>query len=398
MNDIEVKYCGETITTLDSQGEKVLNTSGKYLSDNIKVKYNKDIIVPSKDVNFYDYDGKILYSYSYNDFMNLSEFPPNPKHQGLTAQGWNWSLQDAKNQLAVSGILDIGQNYITTDGKTRVYISLKDLGRMSPKIYWNQTVANGVTVDFGDGSAPQTVAGTGLKSLTHLYSSIGDYIITLNVTSGTMLIGGTSSSSAIISGSPVVPYRNIVTKVEIGKDASLNTYAFYCMYLLRSVSIPSTITSITSFYGCYSLPFIAIPSNCTSIANTAFRGCFSMPTISIPKGLQTLGQNAFYNDYCLSRIALPRILSINSSTLYSCTGLRKLVIPSSVTSIGAGAFSNCTGMAEYHFKSLTPPTLADSTVFTNIPNDCKIYVPIASLETYKTGNVWSDFQSYIMGE
>ena len=62
-----------------------------------------------KDVNFYDYDGTIVNSYTATEFANLSAMPDNPSHDGLTAQGWNWSLSDAKSYVASYGELDVGQ-------------------------------------------------------------------------------------------------------------------------------------------------------------------------------------------------------------------------------------------------------------------------------------------------
>ena len=58
-----------------------------------------------KDVNFYDYDGTRLYSYSAADFAALDALPANPSHDGLTAQGWNWTLADAKTYVATYGEL-----------------------------------------------------------------------------------------------------------------------------------------------------------------------------------------------------------------------------------------------------------------------------------------------------
>lgn len=42
-----------------------------------------------KDVDFIDYDGTLLYSYSADEFLEMTELPPNPSHDGLVAQGWN---------------------------------------------------------------------------------------------------------------------------------------------------------------------------------------------------------------------------------------------------------------------------------------------------------------------
>lgn len=101
-----------------------------------------------KDVNFYDYNGTIVNSYTASEFANLSELPANPTHEGLTAQGWNWSLADAKTHVALYGKLDIGQMYITSDGKTRLYISLPE-GRTSPilQLYLNDN--SELDIDWG---------------------------------------------------------------------------------------------------------------------------------------------------------------------------------------------------------------------------------------------------------
>jgi len=60
------------------------------------------------DVMFYDYDGSVVTGYSAADFANLTELPANPTHEGLTAQGWNWTLADAKTYVAKYGKLNIG--------------------------------------------------------------------------------------------------------------------------------------------------------------------------------------------------------------------------------------------------------------------------------------------------
>ena len=35
------------------------------------------------DVNFFDYDGTLLYSYTWEEAKNLTELPPLPKHEGF---------------------------------------------------------------------------------------------------------------------------------------------------------------------------------------------------------------------------------------------------------------------------------------------------------------------------
>lgn len=86
-------------------------------------------------VRFYDFDGTIVAQYTRSAFINLSAMPANPTHAGLTSQGWNWSLADAQAYVAEFGGLDIGQMYCTTDGKTKLYITIENTSRMTLPLY-----------------------------------------------------------------------------------------------------------------------------------------------------------------------------------------------------------------------------------------------------------------------
>lgn len=78
--------------------------------------------------------------------------------------------------------------------------------------------------------------------------------------------------------------------------------------------------------------------------------------------------------------------------------LTNLTIPSSVTHIDGGAFNFCTAMAFYDFTSHTAvPTLAATSAFANIPEDCVIRVPAALAEEWKSAENWSTYADYIVG-
>jgi hypothetical protein len=184
-----------------------------------------------KDVNFYDYDGTIVDSYTAAEFANLTAMPNNPTHDGLTAQGWNWSLQDAKTYVASYDKLNIGQMYITSDGKTRLYITLTE-GRTSPILKLTLTSGSEVDVDWGDGTSHETLSGSGdMTTNRHEYASTGSYVISITVISGSITVpqyvlsNGNSST-----GSPDKAYMNAIKKIEIGSSVtSIESNAFdYC--------------------------------------------------------------------------------------------------------------------------------------------------------------------------
>lgn len=81
-----------------------------------------------KDVNFIDYDGKNLYSYTAQEALNLSELPelPNRSSEGLTCQEWNYTLEQVKSNVNSCGKCTVGATYTTTDGKTHLFITIRD--------------------------------------------------------------------------------------------------------------------------------------------------------------------------------------------------------------------------------------------------------------------------------
>lgn len=120
------------------------------------------------DVNFYDYDGTLIDSYTKDKFLTLTEMPENSTHEGLIAQGWNWDLIDAKNYVEEYGMLDIGQMYTTASGLCEFDIELTE------KTGLNFTLWMDGTKNWGDG-----IIDTEKR---HNYSSYGKYTITCDGT------------------------------------------------------------------------------------------------------------------------------------------------------------------------------------------------------------------------
>ena len=409
--------------------------------------------VSPKQVNFIDYDGRVLHAYTAEEANALSALPDNPSHTGLTAQGWNWTLPQIKAQLTAmpDAPVWVGQMYITTSGKTEIDVSFVDEARLSPIL----TIAvNGtIEVDWGDNTTPDTVTGSSLttrKAVPHTYSSTGDYTIQISVTSGSFTFYGSTTYLLLrkgTTGSENRVYANCIQHIRLGSGitkieenaftychslasitipsgaTSIGNSAFYNCSSLASVTIPSEITSIgdsafyncqslasitipsgatsigtNAFYYCYSLTSVTIPSGVTSIGGSAFYSCYSLASIMIPNGVTSIGSNALYNCYSLASVTISSgATSIGNSAFYNCYSLASVTIPSEITSIGNNAFSSCYGVAEYHIKPTAVPT-GGTTMFSNIVSDCIIYVPSAKLSDYQGASNWSTYASYMQGE
>jgi hypothetical protein len=354
------------------------------------------------EVNFYDYDGTILYSYTTEEAQALTELPPLPAREGLVCQGWNYDLATIKSY---NRAVDIGAIYITDDGKTRLYIRIAAEGRMTVPLYFSQTVSNGVTIDWGDGSSTETLSGNGNKNTSHTYANIGDYVITLEVISGTLVLGNDQSSCCIMgsTGNNGRVYCNMLQKVEIGNSVTtIGIDAFAYCSSLASITIPDGVTSINgyAFACCSSLVNITIPNSVTTIGHHIFYYCYSLASITIPNSVTSISDTAFHYCYSLASITIPNsVTSISDTAFYNCYSLASITIPNSVTSIGWDAFSDCTGMAFYDFTSHTSvPTLSSTSTFSGIPSDCIIKVPAALYDEWVTATNWSIYLAIIRDE
>ena len=387
------------------------------------------VSVAEKDVNFYDYDGTCLHSYTVAEAQALTELPPLPEQKGLICQGWNWSLEDIK---AHNRAINVGAMYITDDGTTRIYITLQE-GMTSPVL---GVCPNGtVTVDWGDGTTPDALTGTDLNTLvwtpTHNYAKPGDYVIRLTV-DGQMAfkgVNGTYLGAGILRYSSAnhsrnYAYRNAVQMVEIGNGVThIGAYSFYYSSSLASITIPNSVTSISydAFTSCYSLASITIPNSVTSIVNRIVKECYSATSVSIPSSLTSIGTDAFASCYSLASITIPNsVTSIGSNALQTCACLPSIIIPDGVTSIASGTFASCPSLVSitisssvtsidtrafsfcnsvlyYDFtKHTAVPTLSSTDAFSNIPADCEIRVPAALYDEWKAATNWATYASNIV--
>lgn len=372
------------------------------------------VTADSKDVNFYDPYGNIIYSYSAYEFLALSEFPATPDGEGHQYR-WAGSISAAKQYVTAYGMLDIGcyANYWpddTLNGYLEIEIELVE-GRLSPTLRIG--VEGSATVSFGDGTTT-TISGNSSStaiSVPHTYASPGIYSVKVTGTRAPTTIGivGNSNAGSLLFGGANGAYSGIVRSIFrnnlAGPDSS---YAFSSLYALKHM-IGSPVTThsnggaaITSvFLSCFSLEHVYLTSagdyafyNCgallsvcfslsvNAIGSSAFHYCRRLRRISLPDAVTTIGNAAFEYCYALSRVSFGNSLtSIGAYAFCYCYGISNITLPATLTTIGNSAFAYCYSMKEIHFRSATPP-MAGSAAFASLPTDCIIYVPAGSLSAY----------------
>ena len=226
---------------------------------------------------------------------------------------------------------------------TKIYIRLQT-SKTIP-LFFEQSEQNGVTVDWGDGSTPETFGGykwgsasgtldtmysvgyqsSGtLKSLaTHRYSSYGDYVITMTPASGvTFGVGAytTTGSNKPKDGVSVFGYNGI-----------------------KSWAYPSSML-LKKFEG---------GTRCSILYVGSYGG--------------------FMNN----------------------TNITEVILPADTESIPCDRMINgCSALTSFTCLAETPPTIG-SNMWTSVPAALNIYVPASSVAAYQAAQYWSNRAAHI---
>jgi len=349
---------------------------------------------------FVDYDGTVLYSYTQDEVDALTELPSLPSHAGLICQEWNWSLSDIK---ALGRQVIVGANYITDDGKTRLYIHIPEYDK-TVYSYFEQTKARGVTVNWGDGSADETFSGLTVNA-SHTYANEGDYVITFNVTNGLLRIRGEQNvGMKLIWGNQSIYDKTYdiasnISKVELGSGVQLYEHAFKGATNIESISIPNGISFYTTagvayFGGMNALKCVVIPKGVTVIPPQMCVSNFTMKYASIPNGITRIRVIAFSDCHMLKSFTIPdTVTEIGNKAFYYCKGLEDIRIPSTVSTFGEQVFQSATGFNDTSmlssFHNITEKCFASIDLKTLVLNDETLVLDTGSfssmqkLETFR---------------
>lgn len=349
------------------------------------------------DVNFYDYDGHILYSYTWGEALALTTLPPAPSHadEGLVFQEWNYTLDDIKAQ---SGLCDVGAIYDTDDGKTHLHIVIVDSSVGYTELLIQQTASNGALIEWGDGES-SSVEGTDKVTASHTYVESGEYVVKISAVNGTVQLGHS------VNNAPLMGADN-ANKAKLRKvyasAVQPSSFAFTQTRGLIAFSSNSANIAFQLFYYANALRHINTAKQIGRTTNYGV-GYYAPGLVSVSIGpiitasSEIALQNAFNNAVSLQRVVVPEGVTQLLSNVFSYTNsLTLLKMPSTLKDIGSGAVNTMPALRVWDFTSCDQvPNLAAT--ITALPTTCEIRVPMALVDEWKAATNWSTYADQIVG-
>ena len=225
--------------------------------------------------------------------------------------------------------------------------------------------------------------------------SISSELLTLNNTKTAIRTAINQKGGSVGASDTFASYATAIDNLPSGGDNS--TLIDLIERDITSINIPSGTTKIGAhaFYSASTLTSVTTPNTVTTIGESAFGYCFNLVSFNIPNSVTSIGDNTFF--FCRSLTSLTisdSVTSIGRSAFSNCSGLLTLKIGSGINRINESTFANCTSLTSIMLNGTTPPPMIGGSGFANT-NNCPIYVPAASVDTYKAASGWSSYASRI---
>ena len=152
----------------------------------------------------------------------------------------------------------------------------------------------------------------------------------------------------------------------------------------------------TRLVATFNVTDIAYPTNIIYFAGISYMSKIEVDDTEI--SLEVLRQSYGSYQFDTTGEHTVKYTLIDNSTMpesiFIVVDFTNIIIPSIITTIGADAFRGCSSLTSVTINATTPPTLMNSLAFDDT-NDCPIYVPAQSVDTYKAASGWSSLASRI---
>lgn len=180
---------------------------------------------------------------------------------------------------------------------------------------------------------------------------------------------------------------------------SIGNFAFYNSSL-SSLTIPESVTEIGNYaFGHTKLTSLEIPNTVTQIGASAFSGS-ELTQIQLPSDITAIGRYLLCGTK-ITDITIPdSVRTIDGYAFYGCSSLTSMVMPEALNQIHDYALSGCSKLKDIYCPATVPPAVVtsigssakESSEFNSFTaSSATLHVLPECVDTYKSANVWKDF-------
>ena len=225
---------------------------------------------------------------------------------------------------------------------TATYATFKLTSTLTQPIYFTQSEPRGVTIDWGDGSAQETVDALAAAA-SHTYEAAGTYVVSLTARRGVSWSPGATIQRVNENNETVTTIYGFLGTFDIRqiKSETMTQHPTLTGFIFGE---GATLQNERTFAGATSLQSILIPVGTTAIPAYAFAGCVKLETVTVPQTISVVGEYAFYSCVPFDFVPLVRQLTSIGNYAFAHCSSSAIYMELTTASVGYAAFGWCTGL------------------------------------------------------
>ena len=151
------------------------------------------------------------------------------------------------------------------------------------------------------------------------------------------------------------------------------------------------------------LKSVTIPGTVKEISKYAFCNCYFMNSVTMEEGIEFIGEYAFSGCYNLREVVVPdSVTKLEYGVFYYCKELTKVTLGKGLIQISEQTFDECHSLKTVICRAAAPPKWYWYPGFNHVDkfdpeiyNNATLKVPRASIELYRSAQVWKDFKNIV---
>ena len=308
----------------------------------------------------------------------------NPISNATEPYGW-WGLKEFTLQVNGTPITEL----VIPEGVTSIGAYAFDGARLEHVTFPNTLVSIGNHA-FPYNYFDEVILPESLKSLGECAFPECRYLERVQINDGLEVI-------------PTCAFDECGNLSDVSMPSSVKKIELQAFYLCRNLTtMPMTDSLQTIGYSAFAgsgIETLKTGKSLTSIGEHAFSFCNNLKSVEISDPVTALGQLAFYlNDSLQIAVIGNGVHKIPKRLFSQCSNLTSVTLGNAVDTLEEYCFEYCEKIDTIVCMAAVPPVMngAEDSFFSPVVfQNATLYVPMGSVEAYKTANVWKNFQNIV---